>query len=621
MNSDSKSTVTASKALLIGSPTNGLKGPLNDVENIANLLRRYGFSTRECCGAQATRDGIIEAWNQLISEVQTDDTVLIYYSGHGGVVKAPRNQLPKKHYQFIVPTDYESPSTASHFQGILDIELSQLVHKTTERTHNVTVIFDCCFSGRMTRDPTHGAHAVRKALEHIPYDKVAEMYERIVQGTQKRYPSLTSVEGNQHAVRIVAAADSETAFEYDEGDGRVVGAFTKALIANLESALKAKTTWKHMILRVSEFVSTQFPTQHPHVEGPQNRVVFSQEVKDTDVYPVHFSGSGDAVLQAGQVAGVRVGNTFKVLCHTTAEGSESTMISQGIVTGVSAFEAYLKLQPIIQEQQRALAYPETQMPYCYPVSVTKNLRQCANNQIRNMRFIQLTEENTTSMPFAHLDQQEAVSQALSLADSISRAGHLLSLKPASEEQLDHDLEVGFSTVETDDRDARELPTDGTAHVDCLDRICISLGNKNDESIYVSVFNVTAAGRISLMSKSSPRGIRVRPGDTYVMGKVQHTGAKMGMGMTWPKRISKDVQGPVPEWFVCLITNKKIDLRCLERDPNTTQPPPVPRGDPSQLEKVAYQISYGQGRCCSGEEDSGLKWDLVSVLFSLSPVWV
>ncbi|KAL4744816.1 hypothetical protein BDW72DRAFT_199232 [Aspergillus terricola var. indicus] len=500
----------------------------------------------------------------------------------------------------------------------------------------------------MTRDPTHGAHAVRKALEHVPFDRVpyeevAEIYERIVQETQEHYPHLTSVEGNPHAVRIVAAADSEAAFEYDEGDGQVVGAFTKALIENLESALKAKTTWKQTILRVSELVSTQFPTQHPHVEGPYNRVVFSQQEKNSNVYAVHLSDSGDAVLQAGRIAGVRVGNTYKIIYLTAPEGTEIPTMSHGTVTEVRAWDARIQMQPVFQEQQNALAYLETEMPYSYPVSVTDNLRQCANDQIRNARFIQLTERNTGSMPFAHLHQQgeaiclsicghpratfntngdtieKTISQVLSLADSISRAGHLLSLKPAPEEQLDHDLEINFSTVETEDRDARELPLDGTAHIDCLDRICISLGNKNGESIYISVFNVTAAGRISLMSTSSPRGIRLRPGDTYVMGKAQHTGVREGMKMMWPKSIPKDAQVSVPEWFVCLITNEEIDLRCLEGESNTTQPPLVPRGDPSQLEKIAYQISYGQGRCCNGEENSGLKWDLISVLFSLSPV--
>ncbi|KAL2834588.1 caspase domain-containing protein [Aspergillus pseudoustus] len=643
MNPDSETVNTVRKALLIGSPTYGLKGPLNDVENIANLLRLHGFSIQECCGPQATRDGIIKAWNQLNSEVQANDTVLIYYSGHGGLVKDPQNQ-PGRRYQFIVPSDYAPPSRSAPFKGIFDIELSQLIHNTTDRTRNVTLILDCCFSGRMARDPAHGRHAVKKALENVLYDQVSEAYERLLREHLKQAPNPMSIEGNPHAVRVVAAADSEAAFEYDEGNGQMVGAFTKALLANLDGAFQAELTWKHLIMMVSEHVSTHFPYQHPHAEGPFNRIVFSQQERDTNVYPVDVSDEGEHILCAGQTAGVRVGNTYRIIYNQTTEGSEDIATSHGTVTDVSSLHALVKTKSSgVFGKRSALAYPATEVQYRYTVSVPDNLKQYINNQMRNMKFIQLSEENTTSMIFAHLDKQAeaihlsicnepratfdaageniegAVSRALHLANSISRAAHLLSSKPSAEVELDHGLRIGFSTAETEGRAARELSTDGTAHVDCQDRICISLNNTGNNDVYVSVFNVTAAGKIFLISKSAPRGIRVRPGNLYVMGKAQHTGIQKGMMMFWPEGIPRVIQGSIPEWFVCFITNTEIDLRCLENDFSATQSPPAQRGDPSQLEKVAYQLSYGQGRSCGGEEESALRWDLIIVPFSLSPV--
>ncbi|KAL5045554.1 hypothetical protein BDW71DRAFT_215049 [Aspergillus fruticulosus] len=636
MTSTPNTGATSKRALLIGSTTYGLRGPQNDVENVGNLLRHHGFQVRECCGPRATRDGIMTMWKQLIFDTRRDDTVVIYYSGHGGFAKDPKDH-PARRYQFIVPTDYVSSSSSGDFKGIFDIEISRLIHLTTKMTRNVTVILDCCFSGRMARDPTHGGHAVRKALENVPYDQVSEAYERAAKRTLS---DLTSVEGNPHAVRIVAATDSEAAFEYDEGHGRMVGAFTKALLANLESALQANLTWKHMMLRVSDLVNTHFPYQHPHVEGPHNRMVFSQQEKDVNVYPVEISDTGEHILQAGQTAGVRVGNTYNIIYNETGARSKAPT-SRGVVTSVAPLNAIIQTQSTVLGQQTAHAYPDVEAQYRYPVSVADSLSQYVDDQMHKMKFIQLSAKGATSMVFARLDQQDetirlsicgelraafnadgdiagAVSKALHLANSISRAAHLLSSKPTDEVRLDHELQISLSKIKqghgTDD-----LATDGTARICCRDWICITLNNTWVDTVYVSVFDVNAAGKISLISRSSPRGIKLCSGSQYVLGKAQHTDVLRGMEIRWPKDIPRDVQEPIPEWVVCFVTDAEIDLRCLERDHSGTQSPPAPRGDPSQLEKIAYQLTYGQGRDIGGEENPGLKWDLIIIPFSLSPV--
>lgn len=640
MTSTSNPGAPTKRALLIGSPTYDLKGPQNDVENVGNLLRRHGFRVRECCGPRATRDGILTMWRELIFDTRPDDTVVIYYSGHGGFAKDPKDHSERR-YQYIVPTDYVTPSSPGDFKGIFDIEISRLVHQTTKITHNVTVILDCCFSGRMARDPTHGGHAVRKALENVPYDQISEAYEWAAKSV---FSDLTSVEGNLYAVRIVAATDSEAAFEYDEGDGRIIGAFTKALLANLENALQANLTWKQMMLRVSDLVNTQFPYQHPHVEGPYNRVVFSQQEKDTNVYQVEISDTGEHILQAGQTAGVRVGNTYHIIYNeTAARSNDSTSREIGVVTSVAPLNAILQTQSTVLGEQTASAYPEVEAQYRYPVSVTDSLKRYVDDQIRKMKFIQLSENGPTSMVFARLDQQDeticlsicgepraafnangdiagTVSRALQLANSVSRAAHLLSIKPADEVRLDHELQITLSKINPGEHGTENLATNGTAWISCRDRICITLNNTSSvDTVYVSVFDVNAAGKIFLLSRSSPRGIRLCSSSQYVMGKTQHTDVLKGMEIRWPKDIPGDVQESIPEWVVCLVTNAEIDLRCLERDHSGTQAPPAPRGDPSQLEKIAYQLTYGQGRDIGGEENPGLKWDLIIIPFSLSPV--
>ena len=157
------------RALLIGSETYGLSGVNSDVELMAMTLERRGFEVRRHIDGDATRSGIIAAYERLVSETPVGSTepVVVYYSGHGG-----RNQLDDAeerarrgaatHLHFIVPFDMES-SSESDFRGILAQELSDLQRRLTERTSNVTTILDCCHSGTMSRDPSIVPKAVSAA--------------------------------------------------------------------------------------------------------------------------------------------------------------------------------------------------------------------------------------------------------------------------------------------------------------------------------------------------------------------------------------------------------------------------------------------------------------------------
>jgi hypothetical protein len=48
------------------------------------LHETYGFTDiRELTGAQATRHGILDALDRLITDTHKGDLVVVYYSGHG----------------------------------------------------------------------------------------------------------------------------------------------------------------------------------------------------------------------------------------------------------------------------------------------------------------------------------------------------------------------------------------------------------------------------------------------------------------------------------------------------------------------------------------------------------
>src|SRR4051794_5955999 len=118
------------RALLVASPFRGLRGPPNDVEKVAKILGHLDFDITRCCGTSATRDGILSAWRRLIEKTSPGDAVVIYYSGHGGIVESPGKPgqglqdldlATPWRYQFLVPMDFDK-STSGDFRGVLDVE-------------------------------------------------------------------------------------------------------------------------------------------------------------------------------------------------------------------------------------------------------------------------------------------------------------------------------------------------------------------------------------------------------------------------------------------------------------------------------------------------------------------
>src|SRR5438309_1795843 len=86
------------RALLIGiskylylPPNQQLSGCTNDVALLNGLLlEQFGFSERNIsrlCDKQATREGILTAFEDLIAATKENDVVVIHYSGHGSCIQ------------------------------------------------------------------------------------------------------------------------------------------------------------------------------------------------------------------------------------------------------------------------------------------------------------------------------------------------------------------------------------------------------------------------------------------------------------------------------------------------------------------------------------------------------
>lgn len=131
-------------ALLFGNndykpPIPGLETPIADVEVIASALRtRFGYDVRIV--RNASKAGIIESVNGIAGEARSDDSVLLFYAGHGYLME-------DINMGFWIPVD-GSTKTAANW--ISNADISKLLSAIPAR--QLILISDSCFSGSLTRE-------------------------------------------------------------------------------------------------------------------------------------------------------------------------------------------------------------------------------------------------------------------------------------------------------------------------------------------------------------------------------------------------------------------------------------------------------------------------------------
>ncbi|KAJ7804143.1 hypothetical protein B0H14DRAFT_3883619 [Mycena olivaceomarginata] len=131
----------------------------------------------------------------------------------------------------IAPVDERTLDDAGNYvHAIPDYILGWLLRELHEKKgHNITVIFDSCFSGGLGRDVGRGRNAQSFSVS-IPLDLDADLWNGKV-GTETS-PTLWSSSATTH-VLLAACREDETAREIPFADGLIHGRFTESLIKTL----------------------------------------------------------------------------------------------------------------------------------------------------------------------------------------------------------------------------------------------------------------------------------------------------------------------------------------------------------------------------------------------------
>lgn len=325
------------RALLIGSPRNGLPSAVPSVRRMAEFLlgkpdpaahptiaarRSFAEADVRCiAGDGATRAAIVAAFADLLEATGPGDTVVVYWAGHGGLF--PDSPAPDivartwfQPHPVLEPMDI-ADSDERHFNGLLGGEVRLLLRGLARLCDNVTAIFDCCHASGLT-EVDRPAADTSDADDRAAIMKIAERAgERIARRRSQR-PDEVHRSGDPRTagiVRLVASSGSERAYA-DPTTGRLH--FTDALVDALADPSLADLAWDPLVRLVRARVQAVRPEQRPGVEGAASRLPFTTTAVHPPADHFHVDHRHQLRLAAGSVAGIGTRDEFELLAYTAA---------------------------------------------------------------------------------------------------------------------------------------------------------------------------------------------------------------------------------------------------------------------------------------------------------------
>ncbi len=259
---------------------------------------------------QTTHDGILAAMQKYLVDVpQKGDTVVFYDASHGSLrVNSKGNKLTVLvNGQYVHADSTLVPSDA--YKGGYDVrdrEMSRIFNAALDKGIHLTVIFDSCHSGGISRGI--GPKYQERALAFDPRD---------INEAPDTRPVPTEREDNP-ALVFSAAQQDQTAKEMPLTGGATEahGAFTAALIETLQ-AMPADTPATLIYERVKAVLEgSSVPDQDPDLDALEARrqqpLFGGNAAKSSKVRAAALgtTDDGNVLLDIGSVAGVGVGTEF-----------------------------------------------------------------------------------------------------------------------------------------------------------------------------------------------------------------------------------------------------------------------------------------------------------------------
>jgi len=345
-----------------------LGGCVRDITKVYNFLTaRLGIPPQQILrltaslgGAQPKEDpsqwptytNMVNAFAEITEVAQAGDQLYIQYSGHGGrtTTMFPAIKGEGEFDEGLVPLDIgkKDDPTARYLR---DVEIYELLQRIVAKGIRLTVAFDCCHSGGISRKDLIKRGIAEPDLSPAPTDSlVAPIHELIAHwqgeqaGATRSFQAQTDWRFETKGYTLFSACRAnESAFEYPFNGRDSNGALTYWLLDTLSNA-GPNFTWKMVADRVTAKVHGQFELQTPMVQGETDFRVFGHD-RLTNYYAVAVLAVEVAAarvrLAAGAVHGITDGTQFAIYPVGTTDFTDRTLQPALVtVTSVNEVDAW-----------------------------------------------------------------------------------------------------------------------------------------------------------------------------------------------------------------------------------------------------------------------------------------
>ena len=292
-----------------------LKGCINDIHAMADYLltqvdSNANINIKKLIDREATRQAIINGFEEYLCQANSDDIALFYFSGHGSQEPVPP-QLRDIEPNGLIETLVCCDSRTENSWDLADKELAVLINRVAHKNPQIIVILDCCHSGGALRDDDINNLLQPRYIEKSEARSVSSFFDPEAikalfaqyNSGRKEHPTFILPEGKY--IFLSACRDSEKAFERLDIQRGVFSSFLTDTLQQANKSLSYQDLFNKTREKVSDFSARQSPQFEVSDSIYANFLFLGDSVvKREHYYIVTYHPDNGWVINAGGVHGI-----------------------------------------------------------------------------------------------------------------------------------------------------------------------------------------------------------------------------------------------------------------------------------------------------------------------------
>lgn len=310
----------------------------NDIPHVKNAYETLGFDESNIIilrDKDATREGILKAFQLLELQSEAGDQIFIHFSGHGQQTIDDNGDELDGLDEAIVPYDSPLNYDEKNYKGenlITDDEINDITYSIRKKlgsSGQLIIVMDSCHSGSGTR----GAGRARGT------DKImaSKSFKPKSRGKDTGLDLSRDEDDMAPMASFFGASSRELNYETLDDEINPVGSLTYAF-SSIISKMKNSVSFEELYDRIKLKMKTLAPNQNPQWEGPQDVYFLGGEfTNDRILYEIESVNGDKVVANVGTLGDVFEGaiielysiDQVKVLA--TGEVVKSSLINSEIL--------------------------------------------------------------------------------------------------------------------------------------------------------------------------------------------------------------------------------------------------------------------------------------------------